>query len=153
MTPYLLDKSSDFSGVLRLIQTAFAYMDGRIDPPSSMRSLTPAALAEAPEAWAIGTPPVACMVLTPKENSLYLGKLAVAATHRGQGLARQLVALAETRARALGLPAVELQTRVELIENQATFQALGFVETVRTAHAGYARPTSVTYRKPVSEAP
>jgi len=38
--------------------------------------------------------------------ALYLGKLAVAESHRGQGLARQLVDLAASRARALGLPAL-----------------------------------------------
>ena len=147
MIPYLLDKASDFGPVLRLIQSEFAYMEGRIDPPSSMRDLTEQALAAAPEVWALGDPPVACMVLTPKDNFLYLGRLAVAARHRGQGLARRLVSHAETRAAALGLAGVELQTRVELIENQQAFRAMGFVETARTAHRGYARPTSITFRK------
>lgn len=147
MTPYLLDKNADFGPVLRLIQSEFAYMEGRIDPPSSMRDLTEAALAAAPEVWALGEPPVACMVLTPKDNFLYLGKLAVAEGHRGQGLGRRMVAHAEARAAALGLAGVELQTRIELIENQQTFRAMGFVETARTAHKGYANPTSVTFRK------
>ena len=147
MIPYLLDKASDFGPVLRLIQSEFAYMEGRIDPPSSMHDLTEQALATAPEVWALGVPPVACMVLTPKDNFLYLGKLAVAASHRGQGLARRLVTQAEARATALGLAGVELQTRIELIENQQAFRAMGFVETARTAHQGHANPTSITYRK------
>lgn len=147
MIPYLLEKTSDFGPVLRLIQSEFAYMEGRIDPPSSMRDLTEASLAAAPEVWALGDPPVACMVLTPKDNFLYLGKLAVAASHRGQGLARRLIAHAEARAADLGLAGVELQTRIELIENQKTFRVMGFVETARTAHKGYATPTSVTFRK------
>ena len=58
-----------------------------------------------------------------------------------------MVAVAERRARELGLAAVELQTRVELVENHATFAALGFVETARTAHKGYDRPTTITFRK------
>lgn len=92
------------------------------------------------------------MVLTPKADALYLGKLAVERAHRGQGLARQLVAVAEGRARDMGLPCVELQTRIELVENHATFAALGFVETARTAHQGYARATSLTFRKAVGPA-
>ena len=147
MIPYLLDKAADFGQVLRLIQSEFAYMEGRIDPPSSMRDLTEQTLAAAPEVWALGDPPVACMVLTPKDNFLYLGKLAVAAGHRGQGLARRMVALAEERAATLGLDGVELQTRIELVENQQAFRAMGFAETARTAHKGYANPTSITFRK------
>ncbi|AWD22397.1 GNAT family N-acetyltransferase [Fuscovulum blasticum] len=153
MTPYQCLAPFDWSALLTLIQTEFAFMEGRIDPPSSMHRLTAAAIAEQAaqaEVWAIGTPPIACVFLTAKPGALYIGKLAVAAPHRGQGLARHLIDLAERRARALGLPALELQTRVELVENQATFRALGFVETGRTAHTGYAQPTSVTFRRPLA---
>jgi len=153
MTPYRLDSTSDFRPVLQLVQDSFAYMDTRIDPPSSMHRLTVEDIrqqAAAGEVWVIGAPPVSCMFLTNKGNCLYLGKLAVATDHRGKGLARQMVALAVARARALDLPAVELQTRVELTENHATFAALGFTETGRTAHPGYDRPTSITFRLPVS---
>jgi hypothetical protein len=45
---------------------------------------------------------------------------------------------------------LELQTRVELLENHATFAALGFHKVAETAHPGYARPTSLTLRKPVA---
>ncbi|MEI2652271.1 MAG: GNAT family N-acetyltransferase [Microthrixaceae bacterium] len=72
--------------------------------------------------------PVACVFLTPKPGALYVGKLAVADSHRGQGLARRLIDRAEARAREMGLPALELQTRVELVENQAAFLAMGFRE-------------------------
>ena len=108
-----------------------------------------AAKAESGEVWVIGSPPVACMFLTVQANSLYLGKLAVSASQRGKGLARALVGVAEIRAKVLGLAAVELETRVELVENHAAFQALGFTETGRSAHPGYAQPTSITFRKPV----
>lgn len=68
---------------------------------------------------------------------------------RRQGLATQLVALAVDRARALGLPALELQTRVELVENHATFARLGFTRVGATAHPGFDRPTSLTLRRVV----
>lgn len=152
MTPYRATAPFDWAAVLRLIRAEFAYMDGRIDPPSSMQRLTEAdiaAKAESGEVWLIGSPPVACMFLTLQADSLYLGKLAVSASHRGKGLARALVGVAERRARALGLAAVELETRVELVENHAAFQAMGFQEINRTAHPGYAQPTSITFRKAV----
>ncbi len=151
MTPHRCEPPCDWTAIQHLIQREFAFMDGRIDPPSSMHALTAESIADharVGEVWVIGTPPVACMFLTPKPHALYVGKLAVAATHRRQGLARALIALADTRARALGLPALELQTRVELTANHATFRALGFNEVARTAHPGYDRPTSITFRRP-----
>lgn len=138
--------------VLELIQRSFAYMEGRIDPPSSMHRLTLAALQKQcrrGEIWAIGTPPAACVFLTPRPDCLYLGKLAVDASHRGSGLARTLVNLAVSRAAAFGLPVLRLQTRIELTENHAAFACMGFRKTGETAHPGFSRPTSVTMEKDV----
>lgn len=152
MTPQLATDPALWPPILALLHEAFAYMEGRIEPPSSLRNLTPEALtrqSELGEIWVIGAP-VACVFLTPKPGALYLGKLAVAASHRGQGLARRLIGLAEERARVLHLPALELETRVELVENQAAFRAMGFEEVGRTAHPGYDRPTSITYRRAIS---
>lgn len=151
MTPMRATDPTLWPAVLRLLQGAFAYMEGRIDPPSSLRDLTPEALtrqAEVGEIWVVGAP-VACVFLTPKPGALYVGKLAVDAAFRGQGLARRLIEVAEDRARERGFPALELQTRVELVENQAAFLAMGFQEAGRTAHVGYDRPTSITYRRAV----
>jgi ribosomal protein S18 acetylase RimI-like enzyme len=154
MTPQLAQDPASWQAVLSLIQSEFAYMQDRIDPPSSMQRLNLTALAtqsETGEIWTLGTPPLACVFLTRKADALYIGKLAVRADQRGRGLARRLIAQAEARARALGLRWCELETRVELVENQASFRAMGFVETARKAHAGFDRPTSITFRKPVPE--
>ncbi|MDP3195956.1 N-acetyltransferase [Tabrizicola sp.] len=152
MTPQLATDPALWPAILALLHEAFAYMEGRIDPPSSLRDLTPAALsrqAQSGEIWIIGAP-VACVFLTPKAGALYVGKLAVAQGWRGQGLARRLLDQAEDRARQCGLPALELQTRVELVETQAAFQRLGFKEVGRTSHSGYDHPTSITYFRPVA---
>jgi ribosomal protein S18 acetylase RimI-like enzyme len=154
MIPYRITVPYDWASLLALIQQEFAYMDGLIDPPSSMHRLTLteiAAQAEQAEIWAIGQPPVACMFLTPKGGQLYLGKLAVARNQRGKGLARALIDAAMARAKALGLQGVELQTRIELTANHATFRALGFTETGRSAHPGYDHPTTLTFRRPLSK--
>jgi GNAT superfamily N-acetyltransferase len=136
--------------VLGLIRRAFAGMEGRIDPPSSMHRLTVEALGEAArtgELWVTGDPPVACVLLAVQGDALYLSKLAVDEALRGRGLARQLVELAGTRAAALGLAGLELNTRVELVENHAAFARLGFQKTGDFTHPGYHRPTSVLMRK------
>lgn len=135
-----------------LLTMAFAYMEGRIDPPSSLDRMGVAELSQAAaeaELWVIEeeTRPLACVILTPQNETLYLGKLAVTHAARGHGLARRLIALSLERARALGLSSVTLQTRVELLENHPTFAALGFEMTGTTAHPGYDRPTSVSFRR------
>ncbi|MEI4485168.1 GNAT family N-acetyltransferase [Frigidibacter sp. MR17.14] len=150
--PRRLTAGDDMAPVLALIRAAFSYMDGRIDPPSSLHLLTEATLAaEAARAelWVIGDAPLACVILTPKPGRLYIGKLAVAEAARGRGLGRALVTLAEARARELCLPALELQTRVELVENHRTFAAMGFERSGATNHPGHDRPTSFTYRRAV----
>ncbi len=142
--------SEHIPAVLNLIQKSFAFMEGRIDPPSSMHRLTAESISDhcrKEEVWCIGEPPVACVFFTVKNDRLYVGKLAVEEAARGQGLAREMIELATTRAKALGFSALELQVRVELTENQAAFKKMGFVKTGEDAHEGYDHPTSFTMRK------
>jgi GNAT superfamily N-acetyltransferase len=156
MTPYQATDPFDWAALVALIRGAFAGMEGRIDPPSSVHRLSAADLArqaQEGEIWVCGWPPVACVVLTPAPGHLYLGRLAVAEDWRGRGLARALVDQAEQRARALALPELRLQTRVELLENHAAFEAMGFTHLGSTAHPGHARPTSRLYGRRVGLAP
>ena len=44
---------------------------------------------------------------------------------------------------------LELSTRIELVENHATFARMGFAKTAETAHEGFDRPTSIVMRAPV----
>ncbi|MGH6809290.1 MAG: GNAT family N-acetyltransferase [Ensifer adhaerens] len=141
-----------YDELLALILNAFAYMDGRIDPPSSAHALTIEGLKEkaATEIGFVvadGPVLVGCIFCRPEIDCLYIGKLAVAAAHQGKGVGRRLLASAEEAARNRHLPALRLQTRIELIENHRTFAAWGFIETGRTAHPGFTRPTTVEMRK------
>jgi ribosomal protein S18 acetylase RimI-like enzyme len=151
VTPFRVDGAGDFAGLLRLVQSAFAEMDGRIDPPSSSHDLTVEAISghvHKGEIWAIcPEKPIACVFLTPKPGRLYIGKLAVDLEHRGQGLGRMLMDTAEARARALGLPALTLGVRIELTETHRFYTKLGFKLVEETAHPGYDRPTSLNMRK------
>jgi len=152
MTP-IQARPEDFAlhaQILTLLQRSFAYMDGRIDPPSSLHNLTSEGIAQLCnqiEVWAIAQPPAACVFLTPKPHALYLGKMAVDDAHRGKGLAGQLVTLATERARALGLGMLELESRIELTEVHAAFTRLGFHKTSEQAHPGFDRPTEIVMQK------
>jgi GNAT superfamily N-acetyltransferase len=145
-------RDGDAAALHALLIASFSGMAERIDPPSSMtrmavedvrRKLTKEDLFVIRRSGG----PVACLFAVPQGDAYYLGKLAVREDLRGHGLATRLVDAAADRAKALGLDHLELQTRVELTENQATFRAMGFVETGRTAHPGYDRPTSITFRR------
>ena len=136
--------------LLRLIQSTFAYMDGRVSPPSSVHRLTRETLQEncaRGEVWAIGPEPAACVFLTTQERCLYLGKLAVDPRFRRRGLARRMIETAEERARAQGHDVLELETRIELTENHAAFRRLGFKKSGEGAHDGYDHPTYIVMQK------
>lgn len=145
----------DWEGLLTLLRESFAYMEGRIDPPSSLQSFDAAQLAAkaAQEQLVLATmngEPVGCLFAAVKGDVLYLGKIAVKPDLRGQGIARRMFDLAESYARGCGLKAMELQARIELTENHRTFMALGFVKTGEGRHPGYGRATDVNFRKRLS---
>ncbi len=145
---------SDWHQLMGLLREAFAYMDSRIDPPSSLtmmgieefrvRAKEEALILAEEEGTIIG-----CAFAALRDDCVYVGKMAVAQSARGRGVARAMFAEAEALARRNERRFLELQTRVELLENQATFAALGFQKVGESAHPGYNRPTSITMRKPV----
>lgn len=142
----------DWDGLLALILRSFDYMNGRIDPRSSALALTPQSLERKARSEMVflaylGERLAGCAFLAEKPDYFYLGKLAVDPEFQGRGVGRALMAAAERFATAAGKPQIELQTRIELLENHQTFERLGFRETERTAHPGYHRPTSLTMRK------
>lgn len=145
----------DWAGLVALLRESFAYMDARIDPPSSLTRMSVEDFrAKAADETLIvamdGDRLLGCAFAALRDDCVYVGKVAVAAAARGRGVARALFEAAEDVARAHGRAWLELQTRIELVENHATFAGLGFVKTAETAHPGYTRPTAITMRKAVS---
>ena len=145
-------EEEDWPELLSLIQRAFAFMDGRIDPPSSLQKLDAAGLErKAREEICLiarsSSTPVGCIFCAPQDDHLYVGKMAVDPARQGQGIGKWLMQSAEDQARWLGLSALVLQTRIELVENHAAFARMGFVRIGETSHPGYAEPTSFTMRK------
>lgn len=153
LIPRPLSGREEARAALDLIRDAFAYMEGRVDPPSSLTRLDVEGVLqqqETGEVWLLGDGPDGVMFLTPKSHALYLGKLAIHEHRRGQGYAGILIEHAMARAAALGFDVVELETRVELVENHATFEAMGFRKSGESTHEGYDRVTSITYRRKIS---
>ena len=143
---------SDWAGLLALLHASYAYMAGRIDPPSSLLRMDAAQFEQKSRDETMilafqGEHLVGCLFAALREDCVYVGKLAVDSAFRGRGLARRLMHAAEAIARAHVRPFVELQTRIELTGNHAAFAALGFAKVNEYAHPGYSRPTSITMRK------
>ncbi|MGV1838436.1 GNAT family N-acetyltransferase [Agrobacterium rhizogenes] len=146
------DSFEHWDELLALILSSFAYMNGRIDPPSSALSLTPQSLKEkaGTEIGYIaldGNRLAGCIFCRPEAESLYIGKLAILPSEQGKGIGRQLLTLAETTALERGLNALRLETRIELTDNHATFARWGFRKTAENRHAGFDRTTSIEMRK------
>ncbi|MBE0690231.1 MAG: GNAT family N-acetyltransferase, partial [Anaerolineae bacterium] len=72
---------------------------------------------------------------------MYLGRLAVLPAYRGTGIGRRLVEAVEMRARTLGIAAMELGVRIQLADNQAFFERMGYRIARAEAHAGFCNPT------------
>ena len=145
---------SDWSGLHRLLTDCFSYMDGRIDPPSSLTRMTPDGLQQKAQDEVLVVVVhedrlVAAGFLRDSADTIYLSKLAVEPAFRKKGILRSMIRIAEALAQERGKTHLELETRIELIENHRTFGALGFIKTGETSHDGYSRPTSVTMRKPI----
>ena len=145
---------TNWEAVRTLIQDAFAYMESRIDPPSSASRLSSQSMAVDAADGALllaelANELVGCVFVRPKGDALYIGKLAVQPGLKGMGIGAALVEAARAEARMRDLEALELSTRIELIENHVIFARMGFVKTAEVAHPGFERPTSITMRAPV----
>ncbi|WP_312862970.1 GNAT family N-acetyltransferase [Rhizobium sp. P28RR-XV] len=143
-----------WDALLDLILAAFAYMNGRIDPPSSALALTPEALREKAMneiAYVAfdGDQLAGCIFCRPETECLYVGKLAVLPAAQGKGIGRRLLTYAEAAARQHDLHILRLETRIELIDNHATFAAWGFQKVAENRHPGFDRTTSIEMRKAV----
>lgn len=142
----------DYIGLLALLHRSFAFMDGRIDPPSSLHKLDVDSLHEKSKNETLltavdGSKLVGCLFVKQNADSLYLGKLAVEDAYRGQGVARQLIDVANLIGNQWSCKTLELETRVELTENQTFFKHLGFEKVGENSHEGYERATSFRYQR------
>ena len=144
-------EGNDCRDVIDLILAAFDYMEGRIDPPPSAYRLTPDTIRTQTKRGLVLLVEMervllGCVFLTRGMQDFHLGKLAIVPACQRRGIGRSLFEASAEIPRAEGFREIELQTRVELIENQSAFTAIGFCEVGRTTHAGYDRPTFVTMR-------
>ena len=151
-------EASDAANVAALIRGAFGAVRESLEPPPSALRETEASilahLAAGGGGAVIMQAELAAAVLwSEKDGGLYLGRLATAPSCRGQGLATELVYVAEAEARRRGLPRLHLGVRLALPGNRRLFARLGFTETRLHAHPGHAEPTWTEAEKWLVTAP
>jgi predicted N-acetyltransferase YhbS len=148
----------DVAAVAALIRAAFAAQSIATDPPPSALRVTEPDIAAHLKSGGgavaeVGRTLVGSALWVEQDDGLYLARLAVAPAFRRCGIAKRLIAAAETTARIAGLPVLRLSTRLALRDNRRLFAAYGFAETTREAHPGYAEPTFVNMEKRLSGVP
>lgn len=141
----------DWAELHALIHQAYAYMDGVIDPPSSLHRMSVADFAQKARDETLIVAKLdgqltGCLFCRREQDWIYVGKVAVSPDHQGKGICKALFAHAFNLAKSQGCKGLELETRIELVKNHRTFEKLGFAKVGDNAHEGYDRPTSIRMR-------
>jgi ribosomal protein S18 acetylase RimI-like enzyme len=142
-------RATDVAALTALAEAAYRHYLPRIGRPPGPMVDDYAALVRDAETWVLEEDEriVALLVLMRNDDHLLLDNIAVAPDRQGSGLGRRLLAYAEARALAQGLPEVRLYTNEAMTENLRLYARYGYVETHRAVDNGFHR---VYLRKPVS---
>ena len=151
LTTRLLD-AADAPAAVALIRLAFSAQPVQTDPPSAALRETAdtvaSAITEGGGACFVERGEMVGVVLwSEKTGGLYFGRLAVRPDCRRRGIARALIAAAESEAARRGLRRVHLSTRLVLADNRQLFASCGYVEGRLGTHEGYGAPTSIEMEK------
>jgi GNAT superfamily N-acetyltransferase len=148
-------RSADAAVAAALIREAFAAQSRATDPPSGALGETTASvgtkLAEGGGAGAEADGALVGVVLwAEQDGALHIGRVSVLPPWRGRGIARALLAAAETEARRRGLERMALRVRRALEDNQRLFAGIGFAPSATGCHPGYSAPTFLVMEKRLS---
>ena len=131
--------TADAAKVAALVNDAYGHYVERIgEPPGPMtedyrdvignRRVT---VAESDEAM------VGVIVLGVTDTGFAVENVAVHPSHRGRGLGRVLLVLAEAEARRAGFDSICLYTHEKMIENLALYARIGYIEYERRPQRGF----------------
>jgi len=131
----------DADAVQRIVAWAYAPLAARMDkPPAPMLDDYPARIGKGVvNVFEQDGVVVGMIILVDQADALMLENVAVAPEAHGQGVGRQLIDHAEAVARGRGFDRIRLYTHATMVENQAMYAHLGYVEIARGKEEGYDR--------------
>lgn len=135
-------RASDAAVITQIAQEAYApYVERMGGQRPAPMDLDYDALVRDAETWVAesGSEVVGFLVLIAEDGGMVLEGVAVRPSRQGHGAGRALLTLAEERARAAGYDQVSLYTNEAMVENQALYERIGYVETGRSTSHGFAR--------------
>ena len=141
--PYSFRPASegDAPGIAACVDAAYRHYVERIGkPPGPMTEDYAKVIRERRVTVAeSGGKVVGVLVLAVTGEGFLLENVAVEPSHRGEGLGKALLELAEAEARREGFGSIYLYTHERMTENLALYAKLGYVEYDRRAEKGFAR--------------
>jgi GNAT superfamily N-acetyltransferase len=144
--------AQDAETIVRILHAAFEEYRAVLDPPSGVHKESVESVREKmqPGRWVIAEMErrdVGCVFYEPRDEYVYLGRLAVLPEFRGRGIAKALLDYVEARAREWGFTRVRLGVRVGLDEMRAAYERHGYQFVEVHTHEGYDEPTYVMLEK------
>lgn len=133
--------AADVQAMRRLVVAAYAHYVPRIGREPAPMTADYAAVVAGGHAWVAeaGGRLAGLLVLVPHDDHLLVENVAVDPGAQGSGVGSRLLAFADERARALGLPELRLYTHERMTENLAYYPRRGYVETHRSEEHGFHR--------------
>lgn len=149
----------DCAAFLDLLFAAFAEHRGKILPESSVFRETIDSLRAKLQSQTLLLAyrdsklacPIGGVICEPKNERLYLGRLAVHPKHRGDGVAQLLIQRVEDGALRRGYGSVFLEVRIALMQNIALFERYGYEIKSSHAHDGFDHPTYYRMEKQIND--
>lgn len=134
-------RSEDAAAVQRIVAAAYAPLAERMDKlPAPMLDDYPARITQGVvDVFDRDGVVVGMIILVDQPGALMLENVAVAPEAHGQGIGRRLIEYAETTARHRQAGRIRLYTHATMVENQAMYARLGYVEVARGKEDGYDR--------------
>ena len=140
---------SDADATRACVLAAFEPYIERIGKPPAPMLLDFPALIAAGQVWVAQRGARIDGVLVQYETpaGFYIDTVASSPRARGTGVGRMLLQFAEAEARRRGYDSIYLATNSKMVENQALYSKVGYVQYDRQPVAGYDR---LFYRKPLA---
>ncbi len=144
--------ADDASTIVTIMHAAFLEYQGVLDPPSGVHNEGVETVHTKMERaqWFIAFADeraVGCVMAEPRDEYMYLGRLAVLPAQRGRGIGHLLITRVEAYARELGFTRVRLGVRTALPAMRAAYERRGYHFLRAMMHEGFAEPTYVLLEK------